>query len=158
MTNRKLAITFMLLSALTLGATNPITKLVILDTNGQKYEYAIDKSPKLTFTENQLQVSVSGVDIYFNLDETVRFFYENAALQTDVADIVTDKNYVYSENTLLFPALPANSVIHVYTMNGILVLNKDVIQAGEYALPLTELEAGSYLVNVNGRTIKVLKK
>lgn len=158
MIKRKVAIIFMLLSTLTIGATNPITKLVILDMNGQKYEYALDTKPKLTFTENQLQVSVSGVDIYFNLDETARFFYENAALQTDVADIVTDKNYVYNGNTLLFPALPANSVIRVYTMNGILVLNKDVIQAGEYALPLTELEAGSYLVNVNGRTIKVLKK
>ena len=43
-------------------------------------------------------------------------------------------------------------------LSGILILSKDIANAGEYALPLNDLEAGNYLVNVNNKTIKVFKK
>lgn len=148
----------MLLSAITLRAESSTTKLVLFDKNGQKYEYILDTKPKLMFAEDQLLISVSGVTVYFNLNEMARFSYENAAVQTNVVDVVTDNNYIYNGNTLIFPSLPANSKIRIYNLSGILILSKDIANAGEYALPLNDLEAGNYLVNVNNKTIKVFKK
>ena len=39
-----------------------------------------------------------------------------------------------------------------------LVINKSINTDGEYALPLSSLSQGVYVVNVNGKTFKIVKK
>ena len=63
-----------------------------------------------------------------------------------------------SGESLLFPALKANSTVSVYSLNGTLVFKKTIHQNGEYAFPLSNLNAGVYMVNVNGLTYKIMKR
>ena len=46
----------------------------------------------------------------------------------------------------------------VYSLNGSLVFKKTVYHNGEYAFPLSNLNTGIYLVNVNGIIYKIQKK
>ena len=76
-----------------------------------------------------------------------------------VADLQTEASpFKFDGSVLFFPALKANSTVSVYTLNGTLVFKKTVHQNGEYAFPLSNLNAGIYMVNVNGLTYKIVKK
>ena len=65
---------------------------------------------------------------------------------------------IFDGNTLLFPALRANSTVSLYSLNGTLIFNKTVRTAGEYSFPLSGLNAGVYVVTVNGLTYKIVKR
>lgn len=83
----------------------------------------------------------------------MRFTYETNT--TDITDLSSDKVFKYENETLIFPSLKANSSICVYSINGTVVFRKNIHSSGEYAFPLDNLNAGVYLVNVNGLTYKI---
>jgi hypothetical protein len=76
-----------------------------------------------------------------------------------VNNIMADNNaMLFNGDAIVFPALEAGSNIAVYAANGALVINKTVSSAGEYAFPISSLSQGVYMVNVNGKTYKIVKK
>ena len=158
MKKRILITTLLFGTAFLLNAKEFVTKLIIWDINGQKYEYLLDSKPKLIFEEQYLLVSTIDNEMSYSLANLARFTYENTAIPAGVIDIETGKDYVYTGNALIFQSLPAGCKIYVYSINGTLILCKNITNSGQYALPLSTLSTGNYLINVNGRTIKILKK
>lgn len=133
------------------------TQLVIWAKDGTKVTYALAEKPKITFTENEIVVNTNNVEISYDLDKMSRFTYESGGT-TDITDLKYNCTFNFQNEALIFPALSANSAISIYSLNGFLVFKKTVQTAGEYAFPLSNLNAGMYLVNVNGMTYKILKK
>jgi hypothetical protein len=80
---------------------------------------------------------------------------EGSGINNIAADNTSMK---FDGSAIVFPALEAGSRIMVYASNGSLVMNKTVSEAGEYAFPLSSLSQGVYMVNVNGKTYKIVKK
>lgn len=138
-------------------ANEPITKLVIWAKDGTKVAYALAEKPKITFTESELVVNTNNVEVNYDLDKMSRFTYESGS-STGITDLKSDGTFRFQDEALVFPALSANSTISVYSLNGSLVFKKTVQTAGEYAFPLSNLNAGVYLVNVNGLTYKIVKR
>lgn len=138
-------------------ADEPITQLVIWAKDGTKVAYALAEKPKLTFTESELVVKTDSIEVLYDLENMSRFTYESNAI-TGITDLRTGTPFSLINEALVFPALPANSMISVYSLNGSLVFKKTVRTAGEYAFPLSGLTIGVYLVNVNGLTYKIIKQ
>lgn len=154
---RKKLFLLLLLICIVAKANDPRTQLVLWTKDGIKVAYALSERPKITFTESELIVETNCVEINYDLKKMLRFTYENVT-STDITDLKSNGIFRFQNNALVFPALPTNSTISVYTLNGILVFQKTVQTAGEYAFSISNLNTGIYLINVNGLTYKILKK
>lgn len=151
---------FVLLSCFCLSAMadEPKTQLVVWAKDGTQVAYALAEKPKVTFTETDLVITANGVEVNYKLENMARFTYEDNT-STAITNLQTDEStFKLDGESLLFPALKANSTVSVYSLNGTLVFRKTVRQNGEYAFPLSNLNAGIYMINVNGLTYKILKR
>ena len=59
---------------------------------------------------------------------------------------------------IVFRNLKAGSNISIYAVNGIQMMNETIANDGEYTFQLSNLTQGVYVVNVNGKTYKIVKK
>lgn len=132
--------------------------LVVWAKDGSKVAFALSKRPKVTFSGTDLMITGKDFEAVYPLDNMARFTYEMVDI-TVIKDIKTD-NFVFkfAGESLIFPALKANNTVSIYTLSGTLVFNKTVQNAGEYSFPLSSLNAGVYIVNVNGLTYKIAKR
>ena len=139
-------------------ADEPKTHLVVWAKDGTKVAYALDDKPKVTFSETDLIITAKGVEVNYTLENMARFTYESSD-NTAIRDLKTDKvSFKLEGESLLFPALSANSTVSLHALNGTLVFSKTVTESGEYSFPLSSLNSGVYLVTVNGLTYKIVKR
>lgn len=137
--------------------SNP-TNLVVWAKDGTKVAYALAKQPKVTFTETDLVITANGIEVNYTLENMARFTYEDNT-STAITNLQTNEStFKLDGESLLFPALKANSTVSVYSLNGTLVFKKTIRQNGEYSFPLSSLNTGVYLVSVNGLTYKIVKR
>ena len=72
--------------------------------------------------------------------------------------ITTDYSVEFSGDVIVFHNLKAGSNISIFAANGILMMNKTLANDGDYTYNLSNLSQGVYVVNVNGKTYKIVKK
>ena len=88
----------------------------------------------------------------------VRFTYEDFS-QTGITNLKNGEiSFKLNGEALLFPSLKANSTVSLYSANGTLVFKQIVRKDGEYSFPISNLNTGVYMVNVNGLTYKIVKR
>ena len=150
----------MLLSVSSLSAqaeTLP-TLLTVWAKDGSSQSFALAQIPEVSFTESTLQVVTDGVEVDFPLDDLLRFTYDEAEV-TGVTHIDTGaKSFEIRDEAVYFPSLQAGTIVRIYGMNGQNVLLRRITEAGAYLFSLTDLQPGTYLVNVNGITTKIMKR
>jgi len=154
----KLLICVLLFSFVSTMANEPREILVVWAKDGSQMAYALAEKPKVSFTANDLVITTNGVDVNYPLEELARFTYEYNQT-TSITNLQTNESlFILNDETLLFPALRTNSTVSVFSLNGMLIFKKTIREDGEYAFPLSNLNAGVYMVNVNGLTYKIVKK
>lgn len=132
--------------------------LVVWSKTGGQVAYALVEEPKLTFTEANLIITTESVEVKFPIDDIRRITYE-ASDYSAIRDIETDKiSFSVNGELLVFPSLKANSTVSLFLLNGTPLFRKTVQTAGEYSLQISNLNAGVYIVRVNGITYKFIKK
>lgn len=155
---QKLMLVLLSCFCLSAMADEPKTQLVVWAKDGTQVAYALAEKPKVTFTETDLVITANGVEVNYTLENMARFTYEDNT-STAITNLQTDEStFKLDGESLLFPALKANSTVSVYSLNGMLVFKKTVRQNGEYAFPLSNLNAGVYMIIVNGLTYKIAKR
>lgn len=139
-------------------AENVPNSLIVWAKNGTKVAYALTEKPTVTFTKTDMVITANGVVVNYALENMARFTYEGSGMSA-ITNLQTDEQAVRLDGEyLLFPSLQPNSAVSVYAPNGVVVFQKTIRQSGEYALPLSSLNAGVYVVNVNGLTYKIVKR
>lgn len=143
---------------LSVSADEPKTQLVVWAKDGTKVAYALAEKPKVTFTATDLVVASNGLEVNYTLAEMARFTYESDA-PTAITNLNNGKTSMSLDGeSLLFPALTEGSTVAIYDMGGKTILSKSITATGEYSFPLSSLNAGVYMVSVNGLTYKIVKK
>lgn len=155
---KKLLLVLLSLFCLSAMADEPKTQLVVWAKDGTKVSYALAEKPKVTFTETDLVITAQGVEVNYLLENMSHFTYADMTT-TAITDLKTGGLFLkFDGESLLFPTLKANSTVAIYSLSGALVFKQTVVQGGEYAFPLSNLNIGSYFVNVNGLTYKIVKR
>ena len=133
--------------------------LVLWGKNGEKIAtYALTNKPKIVFAQSEITITSNNIDIkHQNLSDFSKFTYEDNT-EDGIFNLLTEDKYLFDGESLQFPSLKANSVINVYSLNGTCVINKTTQQSGTYAIPISHLQSGVYIIKVNGLTFKILKK
>jgi Tol biopolymer transport system component len=115
--------------------------------------------PIVTFDEGQLIVTTQFLDVYlYDLNDVrkLTYLYDDGS---GINDVMAEKALMKFNGTdVVFTALEKGTDIMVYAANGMLMMKKNVADAGDYTLPLSDLNQGVYLINVNGKTLKIVKK
>lgn len=115
--------------------------------------------PKVTFNDDQLIVTTKYYDVDFYDLNSIRKITYYFKLGTGINDIAADSPLMkFIGNDVVFTALKTGDNISVFTTNGIQVINKVITTNGDFTLPLSNLDQGVYLINVNGKTFKIVKK
>lgn len=139
-------------------ADETINSLVVWAKDGTKVAYTLADKPKVTFTETEMVITSNGIEVNYALENMSRFTYENSTT-TGITNLNNGETSLKLDGeSLLFPSLKANSTVSVYSANGTLVFKKTVSKDGEYSFPISNLNTGVYMVNVNGLTYKILKR
>ena len=133
--------------------------LVLWGKNGEKIAtYALTNKPKIVFAQSEIIITSNNIDIkHQNLSEFSKFTYENQ-IESGIFNLLTEDKYLFDGESLQFLSLKANSAISVYSLNGSCVINKMTQHSGSYAIPISHLQSGAYIIKVNGLTFKILKK
>ena len=139
-------------------ADEAINSLVVWAKDGTKVAYALADKPKVTFTGTDLVITSNGIEVNYALENMVRFTYEDFS-QTGITNLKNGEiSCKLNGEALLFPSLKANSTVSLYSANGTLVFKQIVRKDGEYSFPISNLNTGVYMVNVNGLTYKIVKR
>lgn len=135
-----------------------VEKLVVWAKDGTKVAFALAEKPTITFEESDMIITSNGVEVKYALENMARFTYEKSST-TGITNLNNgESSFKLDGESILFPSLKANSTVSVYTVNGTLVLQETVHSDGEYSFPISSLNTGVYIVNVNGLTYKIVKR
>lgn len=154
----KLFILLVCFFSLTVAAQNKMTHLVIMAKDGTKVTYAFEDIPKVTFTQSDVVITTKNLDVKHPLHDMDFICYE-ANDVTGINDImIENKPFRFVSDSLIIPKLKSNSTVSIYNMGGSIVLQKTIQKEGDYAISLSNLETGIYIVTVNGLSQKIEKR
>ena len=148
-----------LLSALCSFTAQASTVVTIMDKSGSSKEYNIDESGKLYFSGDVLMINekAGAKDVNVNVADIRKIMFKSSSVGVDgnAADAISLVAFPNPVKDVLFLAgVSKGEKVSVYAVNGSLV--------GEYSysdegINLSSLAAGSYMITVSGKSVKVNK-
>ena len=135
-------------------------QVVIQTKSGTQVSYLLRQKPMLTFHEQTLVVTTGKLSFEYAIPETAKLIHETVTLPDEegLEDVQTgDVKYRFDGDALIFPALPADSRISIYALNGNLLFSRENIPAGDYMFSAENLQQGVFLIQVNDITCKISK-
>lgn len=117
--------------------------LVLWHADGSTTDVSLSTELKVTFTDSKLLIKSTVLDMEYDAEEIVRFTYK--ATDTDTG-------------LLNFHRISRTDRVAVYRPDGVRVPIRLIADGEDKVLPLSSLPRGMYIISVNGRTSKFLRK
>ena len=131
-------------------------KLILHHPDGTTTEVELYVLPVIEFKGNRLTVSSDIVNLDFEQSDVVRFTYSGIIKNTGIAGPKSD--VVQQDQHLVFKGVKRGDKVNIYTIDGKKVPVVPTMRNGDAVLPLSALERGTYLLKVNNRTSKFMKR
>lgn len=161
---KKTFITLLASLACSLSAFADNPGVTFLLRSGQKVSFAFVEKPVVAFSEDNLAVSVHGVErVSYAYADVQRVVIEDNVISA-VDKVVAnseDKRVVFllSDQTLSVSGIAAGEKISLYATDGKLVLSQNANVGGNAIINLSTFQQGVYVVYTqNGISYKLLKK
>ncbi|MBQ7996043.1 MAG: T9SS type A sorting domain-containing protein [Paludibacteraceae bacterium] len=154
---KKFLLALGLFFSLMTAAQETRTHLVVWAKDGTQVAYALSEQPVIKFSETDLLITTSLIQVSYPLEQMAKFSYEKHETQA-VHDISADESVLLlDKEALLFLNLEPNTKIALYSVSGQVVFNRVISAFGEYAFPLSLLPQGTYVVQINNLTYKIVR-
>ena len=123
-------------------------------------DFLLENGVTITFNDGKLVITNDVADILdYDLDGIWKWTYEDTGDHgSGIQSISSDYSVQFGGDMIVFRNLKAGSNISIYAVNGIQMMNETIANDGEYTFQLSNLTQGVYVVNVNGKTYKIVKK
>ena len=132
--------------------------LVIWTKDGNKVVYSLAEKPKITFSDKEMLLMTSVINVSFPLSNLKRFTFQNSD-EVAIVNIINDEPIInMDKDQLIFQSLKENSIVGIYGLNGIEILKKTIHKTENYSFYIGNLSNGVYIVSVNGLNYKLIKK
>lgn len=118
----------------------------------------LNDHPIVTFDDENMTVSTPETVYSFLIDDIARIFYDFYD-RVDVLDIRTE-TVVYDGDHICVYGLKKNSELTVTSIDGVLVrsLCLEADNPDSNKISIRDLSAGIYIISINSKSIKILKK
>lgn len=153
--NRQAKITFMVCLLMLMGKVSAQT-LVLHHANGTTTDVDLYTMPQVKFQDDKVFITSTVLEMEYPKTDVLRFTYKGRS--SGISEAKTKANVSQKNGLLVFNGIKASDKIAVYTVKGILV-PVHIHRSGTSAtLPLSAIPSGAYLLSVNGRTSKFMKR
>lgn len=150
----KLLLSLLLLCTAISGFATDYT-LVVSMKSGQSESFVLAEKPTIKFTTSGMLINSESAVAAYDRDAVEKFYFVEG---TTAVETVKDSNFSFTfvdgENVII---TGASGEVRVYGSNGQLVHRHTVAGSGAN-ISLADMEKGIYLININNRTIKIIKK
>lgn len=153
--NTKL-ISFIALLLIIGGVKAQAQTLVLWHSDGTTTDVELFTQPNVLFKDNKVFVTSSVASLEYDEKDIVRFTYKGKS--TGITSPSIESNYSQENGQIVFHDIKSTDKIALYKTNGIRVPVRLVIHGNSATLPLSSIPSGIYLLFVNGRTSKFMKK
>lgn len=130
--------------------------LVLWHADGTATDVNLISEPKVTFTDNTLQIESDILDMEYPAEEIVRFTFKFEG--TDIDTPKGGADYLLQDGRLVFHHIPATESIAIYRPDGIRIPVRLTIEGNDAVLQLSLIPQGTYIISVNGKTSKIIRK
>jgi hypothetical protein len=149
--------TFNLLSAVFISAhCGNVVSLVITHADGTTTSYQLFTKPRVTFIGDSVKITTPTVSAEYSAKDVIRFNYKLPA--TAIDNTAADNQLKSDGEYLIFGGNVKADNVKLFTSDGIEVATKFTTASGNLRLRLSSLQKGVYLININGRTSKFMKR
>lgn len=151
----RIAITALLLAFYGSQTINAQT-LVLWHANGTTTDVDLASLPKVTFEKDKVLITSTILDMEYPKQDILKFTYKKES--TGISDVMNNGKYTQKDGELVFHGVKPTDAIALYNVKGIRVPANIIRKGNNATLPLHHLPSGVYLLNVNGKTSKFMKK
>lgn len=149
--------TIVLLFVLFWGESAQAQRLVILQKDGSKVSYDLDELPITTFTKEDLVITTKTTQINYSLATIYRYIYEDVPERVD--NVGTDGISIsHDSDNIVVYGLGNGKSVAVYSVDGILLLEKRSDGSKRTILSHSKLPAGVYVIKADNITYKFTKR
>lgn len=116
----------------------------------------LKKKPVVTLLDDKFVVDGEGISLEYDITDVRRFTYEE--LKTGINNAESQPVVRRYDDHIVFCGVKSDGVVSLHMLDGKSVPVKLVPEGSDMVLRLNDLPAGVYLLTVNGRTTKLMKK
>lgn len=139
-----------MLSALTVCAEGK--SLVITFSDNTKAEYALSTLPEITMENDKLSVKTSSTTADFDLYKVKTFTFSSSTGISSAAD----QQFSLSGDAIILHGESAK--VRIFSIDGKSVPVEPVIYGDKTIVSLNSLDRGVYIVNANGKSVKITRR
>ena len=121
--------------------------------DGSKMEFVMSANPEISWANDVMTVTSNGTTSTYDLWKVSEFTFGES---TDIHNLVVDKEVKFSGNQIIVPE--GNTRVRIFSVDGKDVSIVPIKVSGHTIIDLNSLTKGVYIVNVNGKSVKVSKK
>ena len=116
----------------------------------------LKEEPVIAILDNSIHITTSEYVLDYGIGEVRRFTYD--VLDTGIKDLLFPTDCRQEGLYIIINNVKSKSSIGLYGINGMAIPVNAEQRGDGYAISLEGLSSGVYLLNVNGKTTKILKK
>ena len=129
--------------------------LVLHHADNTTTDVELYTNPKITFEGDKMIINSSVIHMELKVGDVVRFTYKEKS--TGVERPEADATYTQQNGQIIFNGIKDTNKIAVYKSNGTRVPVRFSSDNGHLCFSLTSLPTGVYLLNINGKTAKIVR-
>lgn len=149
----------LLLAVLMLPAAKMLAQsqtLVLWHADGTTTEVELYTLPSIQMQADKMVIVSQGVSQEFAKADVLRFTYKGVG--TGISQVNPKTAYRVDEDRITFYGVSDTNRISVYTTGGMQIPIPLISDGNKSVFSLSSLPSGVYLVNINGRTLKFIRK
>lgn len=151
---KKIFLLSMALTIIQMVAKAEDNHLYVQPTEGEKLVWGVPSLQKMSFVDgNVVLTKKDGTTAYLPI-ATVKRMYISTPSAEGIGAVENNRPYRWEGNVLHLNARP-DALVRIYSVTGAMVLQKQLTGA---SLDCSILGSGLYVVNVEGRIFKLIKK
>lgn len=151
---KKIALSLLVaLACITAKAENG-KSLYVNFNDGQKVEFALAKTPEVTFGNNQMTIKTTEATTTYELTTVASFTYNADA--TGISKTETDNKLAWEGNRIIVDG--TNNKVHVYTIDGKNMGISPIVTGSKTILNLDSLTKGIYIIKINNKSFKIARQ
>ncbi len=133
-----------------------VATLVITNADGTTISYQLLNKPRITFIGDSVKITSPTVNAVYPATDILRFNYE--MLATAIENTSADNQLKSDGEYLIFGGNVKVGDVKLFTSDGIEVVPQFTTNSGNLRLSFSSLQKGVYIININGRTSKFMKR
>ena len=129
--------------------------LVLHHADGTKTDVELFTLPQVKFQNNKVVITSTVLNMEYPKEDILRFTYKGGS--TSINSTNTNANFTQEDGQIIFHDITAENIA-IYTASGIRVPVNIIRDGNTATLTLKAIPSGVFILDVNGRTSKFMKR